>query len=135
MRKGNAPNSFGTSVGKKIRGALVAGAMLFSCSLPAQAAGAIATDDEEAGPISVYALVTGAASREDAGYAALAECRKNSGKHCKVMARFDRCGAYAASAEKRRYGVGWGDSGDIARSMAISKCGDHSCKLQTLECE
>jgi len=135
MRNESAPNSFGHGVGKKMRGALAVGAMALSCSLSAQAAGAIATDDEEAGPISVYALVTGAASREDAGYSALAECRKNSGKHCKVMARFDRCGAYAASAEKRLYGVGWGDSADIARSMAIGKCGDRSCKLQTLECE
>lgn len=135
MKIGSAPGSFGHGVGKKMRGALAVGAMAFSCSLSAQAAGAIATDDEEAGPNSVYALVTGAASREDAGYAALAECRKNSGKHCKVMARFDRCGAYAASAGKRRYGVGWGDSADIARSMAIGKCSDRSCKLQALECE
>jgi hypothetical protein len=135
MKKLDAPEIRRAAWCKNMGKALGACTMLLCWSLPAGAAGAIATDDEEEGPISVYALVTGAASREDAGYAALAECRKNSGKHCKVTARFDRCGSYAASAEKRRYGVGWGDTSEIARAMALGKCGDRSCKALTVECE
>ncbi|MDB5852818.1 MAG: hypothetical protein JWR22_859 [Herminiimonas sp.] len=116
-----------------MRSVVVLFMLAIACSLSAHAAGAIATDDEENG--AVYALVTGAASREDAGNTALAECRRNGGKNCKVMARFDRCGAYAALAGKRLYGAGWGDSGEVARSMALAKCADHSCKVQALECE
>lgn len=110
-------------------------AALWLCSPSARAAGAVATDEDNAGPVFIYALVTGAASREDAGYAALAECRKNSGKHCKVIARFDQCGGYAASSSKKLYGVGWGDSSDIARSMALAKCGDASCRIMAVQCE
>jgi hypothetical protein len=133
MKKKDAQVSPGRRVGTKMRSVVVLIMFATVCSLPAHAAGAIATDDVEAG--AVYALVTGAASRDDAGDTALAECRRNGGKHCKVMARFDRCGAFAALAGKRLYGAGWGDSGDIARSMALAKCADHACKVQALECE
>jgi hypothetical protein len=131
----DVPDSPGSSVRRNLRSAVVFVLVAFAvvCAMPANAAGAIATDDEEAG--TVYALVTGASSREDAGNTALAECRRHGGKHCKVMARFDRCGAYAALARKRLVGAGWGDSGEAARSMALAKCADHACKVQALECE
>jgi hypothetical protein len=133
MSEKDAPDLPGTGVAGKMKNLIVVALFAMAWSLPAQAAGAIATDDEESG--SVYALVTGASSREDAGNTALAECRKHGGKHCKVMARFDRCGAYAALAGKHLYGAGWGDSIEVARSMALAKCADHSCKIQALECE
>jgi hypothetical protein len=140
MKKVGALDLFGTGVARRMRSAAAALAVLgvlassaMLCPLSAHAAGAIATDDEESG--AVYALVTGAASREDAGNTALAECRKHGGKHCKVLARFDRCGAYAASAGKHLYGAGWGDSAEVARASALAKCADRACKIQALECE
>jgi hypothetical protein len=101
--------------------------------LSAFAAGAIAVDDEEGETDPGYGVVTGMANREEAGKAALRECRKHGNKNCKVAVRFDQCGAYAGS--KKYYGVGYGKSIDVARTMAMNECGQKSCKVLVAECE
>ena|SRR5450755_156343 len=84
------------------------------------AAGAIAVDDEEGSMDTGYGLVTGASSRDVAGAEAMKLCKKAGNSDCKIVARFDTCGAYAAS--KTSYGAGWGGTLDKAKSMAIEKC-------------
>jgi hypothetical protein len=101
--------------------------------LGAFAAGAIAVDDEEGESDPGYGVVTGMSSREEAGRAAMKECRKHGNKECKVAVRFDKCGAYAAS--KKYSGIGYGRSEDVARTMAMNECGNKSCKVIVAECE
>lgn len=96
------------------------------------AAGAIAVDDEEGTMDTGYGLVTGASSREVAGVEAMKLCKKAGNSDCKIVARFDTCGAYAAS--KTSYGAGWGGSLDKAKAMAIDKC-DGKCKVLIAQCE
>ena len=68
-----------------------------------------------------------------AGAAALAECRKQGNKNCKVAVRFDSCGAYASS--RKNSGIGYGKSVDVARTMAMNECGTKACKIVVAECE
>lgn len=98
------------------------------------AAGAIAVDDEEGVPADEvgYGFETGHATREDAGRAALNECKAQGNTHCKVVVRFDQCGAYAVS--RTTYGVGWGRTERAARDMAIDACGS-GCRIVVAECE
>jgi hypothetical protein len=105
----------------------------FVLPLGVQAAGAIAVDDEEGETDPGYGVVVGASSREAAAREALAECKKQGNKNCKVVARFDQCGAYAGN--KKYFGVGWGRSIDAARTMAMNECGQRSCKVIVAECE
>ena len=102
---------------------------------PAQAfcAGAIAVDDERGETEPGYGFVTGKDSREEAARAALYECRRSGHSNCKVVVRFDECGAYAAS--KNFYGVGWGSSEKTARSKALDQCGHDTCRIVVSECE
>jgi Domain of unknown function (DUF4189) len=60
------------------------------------AAGAIAVDDDE-GTDAGYGFVTGASSRDVAGAEAMKLCKKAGNGDCRIVARFDTCGAYAAS--------------------------------------
>ncbi len=110
---------------------LVLGLMLFSPAL--YAAGAIAVDDEVGEKEPGYGLVYGYGTRDQAGEAALAECYKQGNAHCQVVARFDKCGAYAASM--KHYGVGWGDSAAAAQSMAMDGCGNSNCRVVLVDCE
>lgn len=96
------------------------------------AAGAIAVDDEEGESDPGYGFATGESTREEAGKAALKQCRESGNKNCKVVARFDACGAYAAS--KKYYGAGWGSTKQKAESMALEKC-EGGCKIVVSECE
>ena len=96
------------------------------------AAGAIAVDDDEGSMDTGYGLVTGASSRDVAGAEAMKLCKKAGNNDCKIVARFDTCGAYAAS--KTHYGAGWGGTLDKAKSMAMDKC-EGSCKVLIAQCE
>ncbi|HEY8358198.1 MAG TPA: DUF4189 domain-containing protein [Ramlibacter sp.] len=98
-----------------------------------QAAGAIAVDDEEGETDPGYGVVVGASTREEAARDAMRECRKHGNTGCKVVVRFDKCGAYAAS--KKFYGVGYGRSKDVANTMAMNECANKSCKVLVSECE
>lgn len=109
--------------------------VLASLILPlgAFAAGAIAVDDDEGDTDPGYGVVTGAGSRDEAGRAALAECKKQGNKNCKVAVRFDTCGAYASS--KKYSGIGFGASLAVAKSKALDECGNSACKIIVAECE
>ncbi|MCB8836525.1 DUF4189 domain-containing protein [Aurantimonas sp. VKM B-3413] len=102
---------------------------------PALAAGAIAVDDEEgmkAGDVG-YGTATGYSSREAAAAAALKNCQDEGNSACKVVVRFDTCGAYAGSADY--YGIGYGKSEKAAESAALKECGNKSCKIVVSDCE
>lgn len=105
---------------------------LFVLPIAAHAAGAIAVDDEEGESEPGYGIVTGMDSREEAGREALKQCKDSGNENCKVVARFDTCGAYAASNEY--YGVGWGGTKQAAIGMAMEKCGEN-CRVVVSECE
>lgn len=109
--------------------------VLASLILPlgAMAAGAIAVDDEEGETEPGFGVVVGSDSRDTAAKEALAECRKSGNKNCKVVVRFDKCGAYAVS--KKYFGIGYGRSEDVARTMAMNECGNTACKVIVAECE
>ncbi|HEY8357355.1 MAG TPA: DUF4189 domain-containing protein [Ramlibacter sp.] len=98
-----------------------------------QAAGAIAVDDEQGDTEPGYGVVVGADTREAAGRDAMKECRKSGNKNCKVVVRFDKCGAYAGS--KNYFGVGWGTTKAAANAMALKECGNGACKVHVSECE
>jgi hypothetical protein len=80
-----------------------------------------------------YGLVYGYASREEAAEEALKECYKQGNSHCKVVARFDKCGAYAASL--KFYGVGWGRTAADAQAMAMDSCGNSNCRVVVVDRE
>ena len=96
------------------------------------AAGAIAVDDEKGSTDAGYGFVTGASSREVAAVEAMKVCKKAGNSDCRIVARFDTCGAYAAS--KTHYGAGWGSSLEKAKAMATDKC-EGSCKIIVAQCE
>lgn len=102
---------------------------------PGLAAGAIAVDDAEgmkAGDVG-YGTATGYSTREAAGDAALQNCKDEGNTNCKVVVRFDTCGAYAGSADY--FGIGWGKSEKAAQSAALDQCGNKSCKIVVSDCE
>lgn len=107
---------------------------LLAFAAPALAAGAIAVDDDGDGRSNEigYGISTGHASREAAGRAALAECRRAGNDDCRVVVRFDTCGAYAVSAT--HFGVGWGGSERAARAMAQEECGGN-CRIVVSGCD
>ena len=110
-------------------------ALAFAC-LPAVAfaAGAIAVDDDEGDAIKDigYGIATNESSRASAGEAAMRNCRKEGNKNCKLVVRFDQCGAYAAN--KKSYGVGWGTSEGAPKRMALDQCGG-GCRVVISDCE
>ncbi len=109
--------------------------ILASLILPlgAFAAGAIAVDDEEGERDPGYGVIVGSSSRDQAAKEAMAECRKQGNKGCKVAVRFDTCGAYASS--RKNSGIGYGRTEDVARTMAMNECGTKACKIVVAECE
>ena len=98
------------------------------------AAGAIAVDDDEGDAIKDigYGVSTNESSRDAAGQAAMRKCRAEGNKRCKLVVRFDQCGAYAA--DKKSYGVGWGNSEGAAKRMALDQCGS-GCRIVVSDCE
>ena len=99
---------------------------------PAAAAGAFAVDTEEGQKAGDEGYGIGwGDSREEAGAAAMKQCRKMGNDNCKVVARFDSCGAYVSN--RTTYGVGWGRTEAAAKEMAFDKC--PNCKLVLSECE
>ncbi|MCE7027288.1 DUF4189 domain-containing protein [Jiella avicenniae] len=109
--------------------------LAFVPATPGLAAGAIAVDDEEgmkAGDVG-YGTATGYSTREAAGAAALKNCRDEGNGNCKVVVRFDTCGAYAGSADY--FGIGWGESQRAAESAALEQCGNNSCRIVVSDCE
>lgn len=110
----------------------LAAALLLAVPFAAYGAGAIAVDDEEGEEEPGYGFVTGYDTRDEAGKAALKQCKENGNKNCKIVTRFDKCGAYVVS--KKYYGVGWGTSKQDAISMAKEKCGGN-CRVIIAECE
>jgi hypothetical protein len=111
-------------------GVILAGSALMAT--PSLAAGAIAVDTEEgqrAGEEG-YGLGWGD-SRDEAGRAAMRKCRGAGNDSCKVVARFDTCGAYGSN--RTTYGVGWGRTEAAARAMALENC--PTCRIVLAECE
>lgn len=100
--------------------------------MTAMAVGAIAVDDEEGDTEPGYGFVTGYDSKDAARKEALKQCKDGGNSSCKVVAWFEKCGAYAASA--KYYGAGWGASKQKAESMALEKCGD-KCRIAVSDCE
>lgn len=97
------------------------------------AAGAIAVDDDVGDTSDAgYGTSTGQDSREEAAAAAMRKCRSFGNKNCKVVVRFDTCGAYANS--RKHYGVGWGETARVARAKALDTCGD-GCRILVSDCE
>lgn len=98
------------------------------------AAGAIAIDDEEGQHHEDvgYGVATGADTREEAAADALRRCRSEGNKDCRVVVRFDACGAYAVS--DRHYGTGWGNTLRAAQNRALEQCGSN-CRVVVSECE
>lgn len=118
---------------KKMKFLLAAAALAFAIPFQASAAGAIAVDDQVGEKDPGYGFVTGYDTREEAGKAAMKECRKSGNDSCQIVARFDKCGAYASS---RKYsGAGWGGTKKAAEKMALEKCGNERCKVHVSDCE
>lgn len=107
--------------------------LLLAASGKLYAAGAIAVDDEQGEDEPGYGLIVGEDTREDAAREALKACRKSGNTHCKVVVRFDKCGAYATS--KKYYGVGYGSSLKKAEAMALDACGNSRCEIKISDCE
>lgn len=98
------------------------------------AAGAIAVDDEEGQHHEDvgYGTAVGEHTREEAAGAAMRRCREHGNAKCRVVVRFDKCGAYAVSHS--HYGVGWGTSLRAAQTHALKECGAN-CRVVVSECE
>jgi hypothetical protein len=115
-----------------IQGAVLAAVL--GGSGPALSAGAIAIDDEEgmkAADVG-YGIGTGP-SRDAAAVDAMRECRLAGNTACKVVVRYDLCGAYATS---RSYaGIGWGESEEQAKRAALKDCGNASCRIVVSDCD
>jgi hypothetical protein len=109
-------------------------AAAISVAANAYAAGAIAVDDEEGEHHEDvgYGVATGEHNREEAAGAAMRRCRQEGNKSCRVVVRFDKCGAYAVSSG--HFGVGWGNSLRAAQTMSLKECGSN-CRVAVSECE
>jgi hypothetical protein len=118
---------------KNFKSLFAAAALALAVPLSASAAGAIAVDDQVGDKEPGYGFATGHKNRDDAGRAAMKECRKSGNDSCKIVARFDNCGAYASS--KKYSGAGWGKTQKAAERMALEKCGHERCKVHVSECD
>ncbi len=96
------------------------------------AAGAIAVDDA-IGDTPGYGTAVGEDTQGEAAKAALKKCKKVGNTDCRVVVKFEICGAYAAS--KKYFGVGTGSTRAEARANALEECGNSACKVIVSECE
>jgi hypothetical protein len=98
----------------------------------AHAFGAIAIDSSAGKQPPIYAIVVGKPSERAAADAATNACITKGGTNCTVVATFEHCGSFAASATS--YGAGWGATGRHARNMSLRQCGD-DCRVIENLCE
>ena len=96
------------------------------------AAGAIAVDDA-VGDEPGFGTSIGEDTQAEAAKAAMKECKKVGNSDCRVVVRFEKCGAYAHS--KKYFGVGTGGTKAKARENALAECGNSACKILVAECE
>lgn len=112
-------------------------ALALACALMApmgaMAAGAIAVDDNVGEKDPGYGYSLNKDSRDEAGRSALRQCKEYGNDDCRVVVRFDTCGAYAAS--RKVFGIGWGTTKKAAVRMAMDQCERDSCKVIVAECE
>lgn len=106
-------------------------ALCFAITSQAFAAGAIVVNDEEGAGTDDYTYVTQASSTERAGQYALYECKTYGMKSCVVAARFEQCGALAAS--DLMYRAGTGPTAAAAERNAMQRC--VNCKIVKSVCE
>lgn len=108
----------------------------FALAMQAGAAfafGAIAVDDEAGTRASEVGYGIGFGdTRREAEREALRQCRAVGNGECRVAVWFETCGAYASS--RRRAGIGWGRTLEIARERALDDCGDR-CRIVVSDCE
>ena len=113
---------------------LLAGAALLA-TMPLQyamAAGAIAVDTEQGQKAGDEGYGIGwGQSREQAASRAMKQCQDAGNDACRVVARFDTCGAFASN--RSTYGVGWGATEAAAKAMATDNC--DNCRIVVSECE
>lgn len=107
--------------------------VILTASGVAFAEGAIAVDDDQGTKSAEVGYGVGeGATRAEAEADALATCKKSGNSGCEVVVHYSHCGAYASS--KKYSGIGWGDSEAIAKSKALDKCGDSSCRIVVSDC-
>jgi len=108
-------------------------ALFFAQSGAAWATGAIAVDDQAGSKPSDAGYGIGFGdSKEAAEAAALAKCKSFGNASCKVAVWFEKCGAYASSAEK--YGIGWAATEEDAKAKALDSCGNGHCRVVASDC-
>jgi hypothetical protein len=117
---------------KLLFGVTVALGLLFG-AVQTQAAGAIAVDDEAGAKADEVGYGIGSGdTREEAAVEAKRQCKKAGNSDCKVVVRYDTCGAYAASSNYS--GTGWGSSEAAARRNALDACGS-GCRIVVSDCQ
>jgi hypothetical protein len=98
------------------------------------AAGAIAVDDVEG--MEHHETGFGTSVNEDnsdeAAGEAMRQCRSTGNQNCRVVVRFNGCGAYAVSSG--HFGVGTGRNRRAAERNALEGCG-YGCRVAVSECE
>ena len=112
---------------RMILGSLAAFALAFQ----ANAAGAIAVNDEEGAADYDYAMVTYARSDAAAGEEALQECRAYGNRSCVIAVRFSQCGAVAVSSKFFRTGTG--STTAEATRKALENC--PGCRVAQVACD
>jgi hypothetical protein len=97
--------------------------------------GAIAVDDEPGQePDDVgYGIVTGSATKRQAGAVAMSACREAQNEDCKLVLTFRKCGAYAAS--RATFAVGTATSVKAAEQRALAGCAAPDCRIVASDCE
>jgi hypothetical protein len=98
------------------------------------AAGAIAVDDVEGMEHheTGFGTAINEANGDEAAAAAMRECRSTGNENCRVVLRFNKCGAYAVSRD--HFGVGTGRTQRAAERDALDGCGA-GCRVAVSECE
>lgn len=96
-------------------------------------AGAIALASAGSSVVPKFGIVVGYKTVAEAEKAAINKCTANGGVNCRVVERFERCGAIAASDVA--FGIGVGNSGRLARNKALSVCGSVECRVLDNACE
>jgi hypothetical protein len=98
------------------------------------AAGAIAVDDVEGMEHheTGFGTAINEANGDEAAAAAMRECRSTGNENCRVVLRFNRCGAYAVSTG--HFGTGTGRTQRAAERDALQGCGA-GCRIAISQCE
>jgi hypothetical protein len=109
-------------------------AAVLSFPAAAFAAGAIAVDDVEGMEHheTGFGTAINEANGNEAASAAMRECRSTGNENCRVVLRFNKCGAYAVSSG--HFGVGTGRTQRAAERDALDGCGA-GCRIAVSECE